>query len=185
MAAFALAFFQFKGKRFAFLFIIASVLIPQEVIFVQNYVTISNMGLLNTHVGICSVYLINAMMIFVLRQNFLSFPDHLRDAALLDGCGNLKFFFRILLPSSIPLLITTYLTSFVTLWNIYLWPMVITNDDKLRTMQVAITLMKGRDSPDFGPVMAAATISLLPALFLFLFSHSLARKHSESYTLYE
>lgn len=181
MAAYALAFFQFRRKNTVFLVILATALVPQEVVFVQNYLTISRLHLLNTYTGICSVYLVNAMTVFVLRQNFLSFPDHVRDAALLDGCSSPGFFFRILLPTSIPILLATFLSSFVSLWNIYLWPMVVTNKESMRTMQVAITIIKGRDNPEFGPVMAAATISLLPAVVLFIVSQYINRnRHYQS-----
>ena len=177
MAAFALEFYEFRFKKAIYILILSTALIPQEIIFVQNYVTLSKLQLLNTYMGICSVYLVNALSIFILCQTFSTYPKSIKDASNLDGCGSAKFFFKILLPTNKVTLIALFFTSFVTLWNVYLWPIVVTNLEELRTMQVAITILKGRDSPDFGPVMAGAVISLLPAILLFLLSRILSKNN--------
>ena len=176
MAAYSLVFFNFIGKRIVFFGIVASIFIPQDLLFVQNYITISRLGLLNTYLGICSVYLVSAINIFMLRQAFVSYPLEIKDASFLDGCNNVSFFTKILIPTNFPVLTAVFFASFVSLWNIYLWPMVITNKDEMRTVQVAITILKGRDSPDFGPVMAAAFLSLIPSIILYILSFHFTRK---------
>ena len=181
MAAYAFEFYEFKGKRIAFGIIISSALIPQEIVFTQNYTTVSSLGLVNSYAGICTVYLINAMSILMIYQAFSSWSKSIRDAALLDGCGSVQFFLRILIPTNLTTLIAVLFTSFVSLWNVYLWPLVITNSNEMRTMQVAITMLKGRDSPDFGPVMAASTISLLPAISLFIIARGISKKRYLDY----
>lgn len=181
MAAYAFEFYEFKGKKFALGIIISSTLIPQEIIFTQNYITVSSFGLVNSYAGICTVYLINAMSILIIYQAFSSFSKSIRDAALLDGCGSVNFFLKILIPTNLTTLIAVFFTSFVSLWNIYLWPLVITNSNEMRTMQVAITMLKGRDSPDFGPVMAATTISLLPAITLFIIARRISNNRHLDY----
>lgn len=102
-----------------------------------------------------------------MRQSFLSFPEGLREAANLDGCGDVRFFFSILLPVSRPILLTVFMNSFVSVWNQYVWPMLVTTKDEMRTVQVGITMLKDRESSAFGPVMAGAIIALIPTILIF------------------
>ena len=168
MAAFSFSFFEFKGKKLLFALTLATIMIPPDVLIVQNYITISKLGLINTYLGICSIYLVAATNIFLLRQHFLSFSLSLKDAAYVDGCGNLRFFIRILLPTSKPVITTVFLSSFVSVWNQYVWPMLVTNVNEMRTIQVGITMLKDRESSVFGPVMAGVIIALVPTVLIFL-----------------
>ncbi len=167
MAAFSFSFYEFRGKRILFALTLATIMIPPDVLVVQNYVTISKMGLMNTYAGICSIFLISANNIFLMRQNFLTFSRSLQEASRLDGCSDLQFFFRILLPVSRPVLITVFMNSFVSVWNQYVWPMLVTTKDEMRTVQVGITMLKDRESSAFGPVMAGASIALVPTILIF------------------
>lgn len=168
MAAFAFAFFEFKGKRILFAMTLATIMIPADVLIVQNYITVSKMGLVNSYLGICSVFLVAATNIFLMRQHFLPFSVSLKEAAHLDGCGNVRFFTRILLPTSKPILTTVFLSSFVSVWNQYVWPMLVTNQNEMRTIQVGITMLKDRESSVFGPVMAGVMIALVPTVLIFI-----------------
>ncbi len=112
-------------------------------------------------------FLVSANNIFLMRQSFLSFPEGLREAANLDGCGDVRFFFSILLPVSRPILLTVFMNSFVSVWNQYVWPMLVTTKDEMRTVQVGITMLKDRESSAFGPVMAGAIIALIPTILIF------------------
>lgn len=167
MAAFAFSFYVFPGRRFLFALALATLMIPPDVLVVQNYVTISKLGLMNNYLGICSVFLVSASNIFLMRQNFLTFSKSLQEAARLDGCNDLMFFFRILMPVNMPVLITVFINSFVAVWNQYVWPMLVTTRDEMRTVQVGITMLKDRESSAFGPVMAGVVIALIPTLLLF------------------
>lgn len=167
MAAFAFSFYEFRGKRFLFALTLATIMIPPDVLVFQNYVTISKLGLLNTYAGICSIFLVSANNIFLMRQNFLGFSHGLQEAARLDGCGDVLFFFKILLPVSKPVLVTVFMNSFVSVWNQYVWPMLVTNVDEMRTVQVGITMLKDRQSSAFGPVMAGVMIALFPTIIVF------------------
>jgi sn-glycerol 3-phosphate transport system permease protein len=168
MAAFAFAFFEFKGKKILFTVTLASIMIPPDVLIVQNYVTISKLGLINTYLGISSIFLVSATNIFLLRQFFLTFSRSLLEAARVDGCSNMRFFISILLPMSMPILTTVFLSSFVSVWNQYVWPLVVTNRNEMRTIQVGITMLKDRESSVFGPVMAGVIIALVPTVLIFL-----------------
>lgn len=168
MAAFAFSFFEFPLKRILFALTLATLMIPPDVLVVTNYITVSEMGLLNTYAGICVVYLVSAMNIFLFRQHFLSFSKDLKEAAYIDGCGNVRFYTRILIPTSKPIMVTVFISSFISVWNQYLWPMVITNRDEMRTVQVGVAMLKFPEGTAYGPLMAGAVIALLPTVLLFV-----------------
>ena len=168
MAGFAFSFMEFRGKKLLFFLMLSTMMIPPDVLIVSNFTLISRLGLVNTYIGICSVYLVSAANIFMLRQNFLGFSKSLREAAYIDGCGNVRFFFTILMPASKPIVTTVFLSSFVNVWNQYVWPMLVTNVNEMRTIQVGITMLKDRESAVFGPVMAGVVIALLPTVLLFI-----------------
>lgn len=168
MAAFAFAFFDFKFKKLLFMLTMTTLMIPPDVLIGSNFQTISKLGLVNTYLGMSSIFLVSAANIFLLRQNFLTFSKSLREAAAIDGCGNVKFFTKILLPISKPILVTIFISSFVNMWNQYVWPMLVTNQSEMRTIQVGITMLKDRESTAFGPVMAGAVIALIPTVLIFI-----------------
>jgi sn-glycerol 3-phosphate transport system permease protein len=170
MAAFSFAFFDYRGKHFLFYLVVGSMIIPADVLVVQNYFTTAEFGLINTYMGMMVIFLVSAMNIFVMRQNFLSYSKSLREAALMDGCGNFKFYSRILMPSNMPLITTVFISSFVGTWNTYLWPLLVTNVNEMRTAQVAVTMLNINEGSSYGPgaVMAAAVVILIPSVLVFL-----------------
>lgn len=166
-SAFAFSFYEFPGKRLLFILTLATMMVPPDVLIVQNYVTISKMNLLNTYLGICSVFLVSANNIFMMRQHFLGFSRSLYEACKLDGAGDVIFFTKILLPTSKPILSTIFISSFVNIWNQYVWPMLVASETEMRTIQVGITVLKDRESSAYGPVMAGTVIALVPTLIVF------------------
>lgn len=170
LAAFSFAFFEYRGKNLLFYFVVGSMIIPADVLVVQNYFTTAELGLVNTYLGIMIVFFVSGMNIFLMRQSFLSFSGSIRDAAMVDGCSSLAFYARILMPSSIPTLTTVFISSFVGTWNTYLWPLLVTNVDEMRTAQVAVTMLNINEGSSYGPgaVMAAAVVILIPSILIFL-----------------
>lgn len=168
MAAFAFSFFEFRGKKLLFALTMATIMIPPDVLIISNFTTISRLGLINTYLGMCSIFLVSATNVFLIRQFFLTFAKSLREAAYVDGCGNARFFLSVLVPTSMPIMVTVFLSSFVSVWNQYVWPMLVTNRNEMRTIQVGITMLKDRESAVFGPVMAGVIIALLPTVLLFV-----------------
>ncbi len=166
MAAYAFAFFDFKGKAFLFSLTLATMMIPVDVLMISNYTTISKLGWMNTYLAVCVVFLVNGNNIFLMRQQFLSFTKSLREAAYVDGCGSVLFFIKILMPVNKPIMTTVFISSFVGVWNQYVWPMIVTNKDEMRTVQVGITMLKNWDSMVFGPVMAGVIVALIPTIFV-------------------
>lgn len=169
LAAFAFAFLDFPGKKILFYMVIATFLIPGDVTIAANYRTVASLHLINTYSGIMAIYLVNGMNIFMIRQSFKTFSVEIKDASYVDGCSNFRFFWSILLPSSYQILITVFITSFMGVWNSYLWPLMVTNKTEMRTVQVGITMLNFADGNPYGPIMAASMIVIIPSLILFLF----------------
>lgn len=170
LAAFSFSFFEYKGKNALFALVVGSMIIPADVLVVQNYFTTAELGLINTYLGMMVVFFISGINIFVMRQNFLSYSITLKEAAQVDGCTNFKFYRKILMPSNIPVITTVFISSFVGTWNTYLWPLLVTNTDAMRTAQVAVTMLNNNEGSNYGvgAVMAAAVVILVPSVVVFL-----------------
>lgn len=168
MAAFAFAFMTFRGKNIIFMLFMATIMVPADCLLVTNYQTVSRMGLVNTYIGMMIVFCASALNILMMRQNFLSFSTELYDASSVDGCGNFRFFIRILLPLNKSVLTTVFISAFIGTWNTYLWPMLVTNQTDMRTVQVGITMLNFPDGTVYGPIMAAATVVLVPTVAIFI-----------------
>lgn len=168
MAAFAFAFLEFPCKNLIFMTMLATIMIPADVVLVANYRTVSSMGWVNTYFGMMVVFFVSAMNIFQLRQSFKTFATSLKEAAHIDGCSNFNFFIRILLSTNFSTILTVFITAFIGTWNTYLWPLLVTNKTEMRTVQVGITMLNFSEGTVYGPIMAASMIVLLPSLVLFL-----------------
>ena len=145
-----------------------TIMIPSDVVLITNYQTVSSFGLINTYLGMMIIFLCSATHVFLMRQYFLTFSISLKEAAVIDGSSNLRFFLQILIPLSTPVMTTVFISSFIGVWNTYLWPMLVTNDNLMRTVQVGVTMLNFPDGVVYGPVMAASMLVLLPTLIIFL-----------------
>lgn len=168
MAAFSFSFFNFKGKNLIFMLFLGTIMIPIEVVLVTNYRTVAALGLINTYLGMMTVFMVSAVNIFLMRQHFLTFSKSLKDAASVDGCSNFRFFLQILLPSSTPIMTTVFISSFIGTWNTYLWPLMVTNDNNMRTVQVGITMLNFPEGSVHGSIMAASILVLIPSIIVFM-----------------
>ena len=153
MAAFALSFFEFRGRNVIFMLIMGTMMVPSDIVLVSNYHTVSRLGWINTYMGMMIVFFVSANNIFIMRQYYLTFSK--------DLC-------TILLPLSTPIITTIFISSFISTWNTYLWPMPLTNDNLMRTVQVGVTMLNFPEGSTYGPVMAASMIVLLPTLAVFV-----------------
>lgn len=170
LAAYAFAFYNFRGKNFLFFLVLGTMLIPGDSTIVTNYMTVSGMGLVNNYLGIMILYFVSAANIFLIRQYFLTISKELKEAAEIDGCSSFKFFTTILVPVSKPIIATVIISSFVSTWNMYLWPMLITTRNEMRTVQVGITMLNFSEEAAYGSTMAGAVMVLIPSLFVFIMS---------------
>ena len=168
LAAYAFVFFHFPGKKALFFFLLGTMMLPADTLTITNYQTVSRLGLPDTYLGIGIVSFVGASQMFMLRQHFLSSPRPIREAAQMDGCGDLRFLLHILLPMSLPLLLTLFLQAFVAQWNAYLWPLLVTNTNEMRTVQIGITMLTTLEGTNYETVLAGASVAMVPAAILFI-----------------
>ncbi len=168
LAGFSFAFHEYRFKNLFFFLILGSMMIPGDAIIISNYIIVSRLGLMDTYAGLISVYGVSAIHVFMMRQYMKTLPRALYEAAMIDGCGDFKFFLTIALPCSVPILIALGISSFVNLWNAYLWPLMITNTASMRVVQVGVTMLTTEDDPAYHLVMAAVAAILIPSILVFV-----------------
>lgn len=167
-AAYSFSFFEFKGKNFLFIAILATLMIPGESTIIANYLTVGSWGWLDSYKVLIVPYLTSAMGVFLMRQYFLTLPKDLYEAAVIDGCGNLKFFINILLPLSKPAVGALGVYTFLNTWNQYMWPLLVTNKAKMRTVQIGISMLQFAEAQSFGMVMSGIVLILIPSILIFI-----------------
>lgn len=169
MAAYAFAFVPFRGKSLVFGLFLSTMMIPWEVTIIPNYMTIKAWDWLDTYAGMAVPFLASAFGAFLLRQFFLQLPRELFEAARMDGCGHVRTFISLVLPLSRPALATLAVYAFLNAWNMYLWPLLVTSSDKMRTVQIGISMLQFEEFTSWNLVLTGVTLVLLPSLLLLAF----------------
>lgn len=168
LAAYAFAFFEFKGKKVLFFLLLGPMMLPGDILITTNYQTVSQLNLTDTYLGMAVTSFVGASQMFMLRQQFRYSPQALRESALLDGCGDIRFIVSILLPLCRPIFVTLSVQAFITIWNMYLWPLMVTDTDAMRTIQIGIKELTSYDNDiSHHTTLAGVAISLIPAFILF------------------
>jgi multiple sugar transport system permease protein len=167
LTGYGLAKFPFKGRTFVFLMIMSTMMIPFEAIMIPMYMVIVNMGLQDTYAGLILPFLTNAFGIFMMRQYLITFPDEILDAARIDGASELKIFWKVILPNSGPVIATLAILTFRAQWDNLLWPLLIAQSDKMKTIPLYITRFTAETHTDEGAMMAIAAIASIPMFILF------------------
>jgi ABC-type glycerol-3-phosphate transport system permease component len=176
LAAYAFAFLRFPGRTFLFVLFLSTLMVPWEVSIVPNFQTIQRLGWLDSYQALTVPFLATGLGTFLLRQHFLTIPQELRDAAAIDGYGHIRFLIFVVLPLSRAVLAALAVFGFLQAWNQYLWPLLVTNEDNMRTVQIGLAALRGREVDTFNITMAATVISALPILImLVLFQRQLVR----------
>ena len=169
LAAYAFARFDFAGSNIAFALVLVQLMITPEILIVENYVTMANLGLVDTITGIGLPYMASAFGIFLLRQTFKSTPKELEEAARLEGCGMFGILWRVYIPLARPTYLAYGLVSISHHWNNFLWPLVITNSVETRPLTVGLGIFGAPESGvDWSIVSAATLLSVAPLLIAFL-----------------
>lgn len=168
LAGYALARFEFPGKRQIFVVILGSLMIPMTTMLVPLYMIVRNLGMTNSMLGLILPLLFNAYGIFLFRQFYLDFPKELEEAAELDGCGRFATFVRIAFPLSRPVVVPLTVAFFLGTWNNYLWPLVVNQDKAYETVQVYLANQISGYNTSWNVVIASAAISVIPVFLLFL-----------------
>lgn len=170
-SAYAFAFLRFPFKKVFFLAVLGALMVPGHVTLLINYITIGNLGLINSYAGIFLPGLASAFGTFLLRQHFLSMPREVLEAAELDGCGHFRRLTRFVLPMAKPAVVTVALIAVIDEWNDFIWPLLVTNSLQMRTLPIGLMFLKETEGVDqWGPIMAGTVLVVLPMLLLFLFA---------------
>lgn len=166
-AGYAFARLDFPSKNLLFAFVLATMMIPFEVRLIPNFALIRAFGWYNTYAALIVPWCANAFSIFLMRQAFLSLPGDYFDAAKVDGCGHLRFLLFIGAPLVKPMAVTVGLFAFLASYNGLLWPLVVTGEERMRVVQVGLTVFAGAEGVRLNLLMCASTIVILPTVALY------------------
>ncbi|MBS7340951.1 MAG: carbohydrate ABC transporter permease [Suilimivivens sp.] len=170
LAAFAFARLEFKGKNFAFLIFLSLMMIPNELVIITNFVTITNLGMRNTFQGLILPSVTSVFYIYLLKENFEQIPDSMYYAAKVDGTSDLKYLLKVMIPIARPTLITITILKVIECWNSYVWPRLITDDENYYLVSNGIQEIRenGFGRENIPAMMAAVVVISVPLIVLFL-----------------
>jgi multiple sugar transport system permease protein len=173
LAAFAFSRLSFKGKNLLFAFFLALMMIPNELVVITNFVTITNMDLRNTFTGLILPSVTSVFYIYLLKENFEAIPENLYKAAKVDGTSDLKYLVKVMLPISQPTIVTIIILKVIECWNSYVWPRLITDDENYYLVSNGIQEIRenGFGRENIPAMMAAVVVISVPLIILFLIFH--------------
>ncbi len=164
IASFAIVYFRFPLRNFFFWMIFVTLMLPVEVRIIPTYKVVSDLGMLNSYVGLTLPLIASATATFLFRQFFLTIPEELAEASRIDGAGPMRFFFDVVLPLSKTSMAALFVIQFIYGWNQYLWPLLVTTDESMYTVVIGIKrmILGGDALTEWNVVMATAMLALLP-----------------------
>lgn len=170
LAAFAFARLEFKGKNMVFVLFLSLMMIPNELVIITNYVTVTNLDIRNTFTGLILPSVTSVFYIYLLKENFELIPDNLYYAAKVDGTSDFKYLWKVMIPISKPTLITITILKVIECWNSYVWPRLITDDENYFLVSNGIQEIRenGFGRENIPAMMAAVVVISLPLIVLFL-----------------
>ncbi len=169
LAAYAYARMEFRGRKFLFALLLTTLVMPGIMFVIPNYITIAELGWIGSYQGIIAPGLSGVFGVFFLRQFFLSIPKELEEAAYVDGANTWQTFFRIVLPLSGGAIATLAVITFLTSWNDFLWPLLMTSPVReMQTLPVGLATLQGQYTFDYGKLMAGALVLTVPVLLLYV-----------------
>lgn len=170
LSAFAFTKLRFPGRDKIFFAYIATMMVPWTAIMIPQFVVVRNMGLYNTHAALILIGSFGAFGIFLLRQNMLSIPGELSEAAKIDGCGVLRTYWNVIMPLSKGSIATLVILTFNQMWNDYMAPMIYLDSDSKKTLQLGLASFKQQYNADYGAIMAGTVCSIIPIVIVYIFA---------------
>lgn len=168
LAGYAFARMRFPGRRVLFAVLLSILMIPGELLLISQYQIISSLGWLNSMPGLVAPGMVSAFGTFMMRQFFLGLPREFEEAARLDGAGPFRTFVHIMVPLATPAVSALTVICLVDCWSAFLWPLVVNTDQTKMTLTVGLATFQGEHSTDYGPMMAAALLVMLPMMLSFI-----------------
>ncbi len=169
LAAYAFYRLEFYGKKIIFAIVLATMMIPGEILLISNFVTLTELGWINTYKALIIPWTASAFSIFMFKQYFSTIGDELYYAARIDGSKDLGYLINIIIPMSKPMIITIAIIKAIGSWNSFMWPLIVTNSKEMRTLSVGLTAFVTDTGTDYQLLMAASTFIILPMIIIFLF----------------
>lgn len=169
LAAYAFARLDFPFRNGIFIVLLAALMVPTFVTIIPAYTIVANLGWIDSYAALIVPRMADVFGIILLRQFFVSIPQELEDAARIDGCSRVGTFFRIIVPLSRPAFATLAIFSFLFAWNDFLWPLLVTNTDEVRTIQIGLSSFVGRYGTSWNYLMAGTLTATIPSIVVFLF----------------
>lgn len=170
LAAFAFTKLKFPGRDKIFFAYIATMMVPWNAIMIPQFIIIKSMGLYNTHAALILIGSFNAFGVFLLRQNMLSIPGEMNEAAKIDGCGVMRTYWNIIMPLSKGSIATLIILQFNQVWNDYMAPMIYLDSDSKKTIQLGLASFKQQYSADYGAIMAGTVCAVIPIIIVYAFA---------------
>ncbi|MEF3353510.1 carbohydrate ABC transporter permease [Paenibacillus sp. GYB006] len=170
MTGYPLAVFRFKGRNFVFVTMIATMIIPSSTAMIVHYLTIQELHLMNTYLGVVLPAAVSVFNIFLMRQTFIGIPIDVRDSGKMDGASEFRIWWQLILPLVKPGIAVIALLEVMSFWNSFLWPIVILEDTNKYPLSSALTYLNGQFSYNFGWIAAGTMISVIPIILVFLFT---------------
>ncbi len=168
LAAYPLARMNFAGRDLIFAAVVATILIPFQIVMIPLFILIRNLGLVNTYLGMIFPSIASAFGIFLLRQAFQGVPKELEEAARIDGCNELGIWWNVMIPSVRPALVTLAIFVFIGAWSDFLWPLIITNRPEMYTLPLGVSKLTGTSDADWRVIAAGSVLSIAPILAFFV-----------------
>jgi len=168
LAAYPLARLRFAGRRLLFALIVATILIPFQIVMIPLYVLAVQLGLRNSYLGLILPFIASAFGIFLMRQAFLGVPKELEEAARIDGCSELGIWWNVMIASTRPALVTLAIFVFIGAWSDFLWPLILLDRPEYYTLPLGVAKLAGSFSLDWRLIAAGSVISILPVLIFFI-----------------
>jgi multiple sugar transport system permease protein len=167
MTGYGLVKFRFRGRKLIFIAMMITMMIPFETIMIPLYLVVTRLNLQNSYAGLTIPFLVNAFGIFLMRQYLIPFPDEFLDSARIDGAGEIRILFRIVLPNCIPAIATLAIITFRSQWDNLIWPLLIAQSDEMKTIPLYIVKFAAEKYSDEGALLAVACIASLPIFLMF------------------
>ncbi len=172
MSAYAFARMKWRGRNAVFTLYLATMMIPYQVVVIPQFIMVSKLGWVNSYPALIAPSLFSSFATFLLRQAFLTIPNELEEAAVMDGANHLTIFWRVMLPLAKPVLATLTVFTFMGIWNAYLWPLFVARKQEFMTLPLGLATLQGSNESltEWNLVMAGAVVTVLPILVLYLFA---------------
>lgn len=170
LAAYPLARMNFPGRNFIFLAILGTMFLPDEGRLVPLYLIVQDLGMTNSWLGVIMPGIAGGLAVFLMRQSYIVIPREIEDAAIIDGCGPFRLWWSIMLPMTKPALATVAVFAFVSVWEAFIWPLIVLNDNDLYPIALGLNYLTGTFGDDVRTLTAGVAISLVPIVIFFLFA---------------